>query len=62
MRDATTQFHLKKQGPGRIWVEYLVNVHPGGSIPDWLARWTAESVPVNTLRNLQDQLNKKASP
>jgi hypothetical protein len=59
IKDATTQFHLKKEAPSKVWVEYLVNVDPAGNIPDWLARWTAESVPARTLENLQDQLNKR---
>jgi hypothetical protein len=58
MKKAFTQFHLKKQGPDRVWVEYLVNVDPGGSLPKWLVRWTQKSVPAQTLKNLQRQLKK----
>lgn len=58
MKDAFTRFHLKKEGPDRVWVEYLVNVDPGGSLPKWLVRWTQKSVPAKTLQNLQRQLDK----
>lgn len=58
MKKAFTQFHLKKQGPDQVWVEYLVNVDPGGSLPKWLVRWTQKSVPAETLKNLQRQLDK----
>jgi hypothetical protein len=58
MKDSFARFHLKKQNPGRVWVEYLVNVDPGGSLPKWLVRWTSKSVPANTLKNLQRQLDK----
>lgn len=58
MKKAFTQFHLKKQGPNQVWVEYLVNVDPGGSLPKWLVRWTQKSVPAETLKNLQRQLDK----
>lgn len=62
MKDATTRFHMKKEGPGKVWVEYLVNVHPGGNIPDWLARHKAKSVPAQTLENLQKLLDQTESP
>ena len=62
MKDGFAQFHLKKQGPGKVWVEYLVNVDPGGSLPRWLVRWTSKSVPGKTLKNLQRQLNKSDAP
>ena len=58
MKHGFTQFHLRKQAPGKVWVEYLVNVDPGGSLPKWLVRWTSKSVPAQTLKNLQRQLNK----
>jgi len=58
MKNALTQFHLKKQPPDRVWVEYLMNVDPGGSLPKWLVRWTSKSVPAKTLKNLQRQLDK----
>ena len=60
MKQSTTRFHMKKEGPGKVWVEYLVNVHPGGNIPDWLAQLKAESVPAQTLENLQELLDKPA--
>lgn len=62
MKKAFTQFHLKKQGPDQVWVEYLVNVDPGGSLPKWLVRWTQKSVPAETLKNMQRQLNKAGVP
>jgi len=59
IKDGTTHFHLKKRAPGKVWVEYLVNVDPAGDIPRWLVRWTAESVPSRTLKKLQNQLDKR---
>ncbi len=34
-------------------VEYLVDVDPGGSLPDFIAREASQDTPVNSLRNLR---------
>ena len=53
-----TSFTLEKRGDGKVWVEYIVNVDPGGSLPKWLVRWASKKIPGDTLRKLQEQLGK----
>lgn len=53
-----SHFVIKRKGPDRVWVEYVVNVDPGGSLPKWLVRWAAKKIPGDTLRKLQEQLKR----
>jgi len=44
---------------GRTKVEYQVDTDPGGSVPTWLAARESKDVPLDTLRNLRKQVNKR---
>lgn len=56
--DAYAHFHLKKRPDGKVWIEYVVNADPGGSLPAWLVKWASRKVPRETLNKLQKQLEK----
>jgi hypothetical protein len=56
--DAYAHFHLKKLPGGKVWIEYVVNADPAGSLPTWLVKWASRKVPRETLNNLQKQLEK----
>jgi hypothetical protein len=58
IKHSYAHFHLKKQADGKVWVEYVVDVDPGGKLPKWLIRWASKSVPGDTLRKLQRQVEK----
>lgn len=58
IRTSDAHFQLEKKGPNRVWLEYVVHADPGGRLPSWLVRWASKSIPLDTLRNLQKQLNK----
>jgi hypothetical protein len=55
---AYAHFHLKKRPDGKVWIEYVINADPGGSLPTWLVKWASRKVPRETLNNLQKQLEK----
>jgi hypothetical protein len=56
--DAYAHFHLKKRPDGKVWIEYVVNADPAGSLPTWLVKWASRKVPRETLNNLQKQFEK----
>jgi hypothetical protein len=56
--DAYAHFRLKKRADGKVWIEYIVNADPGGSLPSWLVKWAARKVPRRTLNKLQKQLER----
>jgi SHS2 domain-containing protein len=58
IKHSYAHFHLRKQADGKLWIEYVVDVDPGGKLPKWLIRWASKSVPGDTLRKLQGQVEK----
>jgi hypothetical protein len=58
MTDAYAHFYLKKRPGGKVWIEYVVNADPAGSLPTWLVKWASRKVPRETLNNLQKQIEK----
>lgn len=56
--DCDTYFHLRKVDAVHTFVDYQVNVDPGGSLPTWLIRWASTSIPYDTLVNLEKQVSK----
>jgi hypothetical protein len=58
LRVSDAHFQLEKKGANRVWLEYVVHADPGGRLPSWLVRWASKSIPLDTLRNLQKQLDK----
>jgi hypothetical protein len=41
-------------------VTYMVNTHPGGSLPDWLIRRITRDLPFYTITGMRDQAKKTA--
>lgn len=58
IKRSDVHFVLKKQGEGKVWVEYMVDADPGGRLPKWLIRWASKSIPGDTLRKLQERAVK----
>jgi len=58
MTDCETVFWLRKVDATTTFVEFRVRADPGGSSPDWLVRWAAENVPLETLTALRKQIIK----
>ena len=40
------------------YVVYQVDADPGGWLPHWLVRYTTKKLPLNTIRNLREQVAK----
>ena len=53
-----TYFHIKKQSDTTTFMEYQVNVDPGGKLPSWLVRWAAKKIPMNTFVSLEEMVAK----
>lgn len=49
-------YHLWAEGPGRTRVEYQVDSDPGGRLPTWLATRGTRDMPLETLRDLRQQV------
>jgi START domain len=58
MTDCETVFWLRKIDAARTWVDFRVRADPGGASPDWLVRWAAQNVPLETLTALRRQVQK----
>ena len=58
IRDCSAHFHLKAVGSGKVWVEYVVQVDPGGRLPSWLVRVASKNIPGGTLADLQLRLDE----
>jgi hypothetical protein len=50
------RYALRALDPRRTRVEYRMRVDLGGAVPDWLARFSAENMPLNTLTGLRRQV------
>ncbi|MCA9653036.1 MAG: hypothetical protein H6712_21700 [Myxococcales bacterium] len=49
-------YHLWAEGPERTRVEYQVDSDPGGRLPTWLAARGTRDMPLETLRELRQQV------
>jgi hypothetical protein len=59
--DCDSHFYLRKESASSTFMEYQVNLDPGGSLPDWLIRWAAKKIPMNTFVSLEQQVEKVGS-
>lgn len=51
-------YHLWADGPERTRVEYQVDSDPGGKLPTWLATRGTRDMPLETLRELRNQVHR----
>jgi hypothetical protein len=56
--DCVSHFHLKRVDDKTTYVEYQVNLDPGGRLPDWLIRWASKKIPFETLVDLEKQVGR----
>ena len=49
-------YRLKRVSDRLTDVEFLIEANPGGWIPKWVVRWTAEALPYSSLRGLRRQV------
>ncbi|MEE2789943.1 MAG: START domain-containing protein [Myxococcota bacterium] len=54
-------FHLTKIDAQNTMVEYSLNVDPGGYLPKWIVRLSTRSMPIDTLRALENQVGRTAT-
>lgn len=56
--DCDSYFHLRKVDADHTFIDYQINLDPGGHLPTWLVRWASTKVPYETLVNLENQVSK----
>ncbi len=49
---------VESVGANHTRVTYQIDSDPGGWLPDWIIKRASKQIPLNTLRNLQTQVNK----
>jgi hypothetical protein len=59
--DCDSHFYLRRESDTTTFMEYQVNLDPGGSLPDFLIKWASKKVPMNTFLSLEKQVEKRAS-
>ena len=51
-------YRVRRLSDGASRVTLRIRAHPGGIIPDWLAKWMARRIPVDTLVGLRRQVTR----
>ncbi len=51
-------YRLIALAPDRTRIIFQVRAHPGGWVPDWVARWVSKRIPIDTLVGLRRQVVK----
>ena len=54
-------YRVQRVAEGASRVSLRIRAHPGGIIPDWLAKWMARRIPVDTLDGLRRQVARSGS-
>lgn len=52
------KWDIKEDGTGRLTIEYLLDIDPGGSIPGWMANLFINKGPYETFLNLRKLLKE----
>jgi len=58
VKTCDTYFHVRAVDDHTTFVDYQVNLDPGGSLPDWLIRWASKKIPMETLISLESHVKK----
>lgn len=58
VKTCDSYFHIRAVDEGKTFVDYQVNLDPGGSLPDWLIRWASKKIPMETLVSLEGHVKK----
>ncbi len=58
IKTCDTYFHIRAVDEQTTFVEYQVDLDPGGSLPAWLIRWASKKIPMDTLVSLESQVKK----
>jgi len=53
-------WRLVAVGDGETEVTYMVNTHPGGSLPDWLIKRITRDLPFYTITGIREQAKRSA--
>lgn len=56
VRHCDSHFALRAVEPGKTYVDYQVQVDPGGGLPDWSIHWMEKRVTVDTLSRLASRV------
>jgi len=58
VKTCDSYFHLRAVDAETTFVDYQVNLDPGGSLPQWLIAWASKKIPMDTLVSLETQATK----
>lgn len=61
VKTCDTYFHIRSVDDQTTFVDYQVNLDPGGSLPEWLIAWASKKIPMETLVSLEKQVKKTGS-
>jgi hypothetical protein len=53
-----SHFRLKRVSAAQTYVDYQVDIDPGGGLPQWSIRWMEKRITVDTLARLQRQVKR----
>lgn len=59
--DCDSHFYLRRESDSRTFMEYQINLDPGGSLPEFLVKWASKKVPMNTFVSLEKHVEKSAT-
>ncbi len=59
--DCDSHFYLRRESDSTTFMEYQVNLDPGGSLPEFLVKWASRKVPMNTFVSLEKHVQKSAT-
>jgi hypothetical protein len=60
VRRCDSHFSLRAVEPDKTYVDYQVQIDPGGGLPDWSIHWLEKRVTVDTLSRLASQVERTA--
>jgi hypothetical protein len=53
-----SHFALRAVEPNKTYVDYQVQIDPGGGLPDWSVHWMEKRITVDTLSRLAEQVGR----
>lgn len=59
VKSCLSTLHIRKAGPAHTDVDYVMNLDPGGALPDWVSGWVTKHVPFKTLVAIERSANKR---
>lgn len=60
VRHCDSHFALRAMEPNKTYVDYQVQLDPGGGLPTWSIRWMEKRIAVDTLSRLAEQISQSA--